>query len=99
MFDQRGQRLADTFHRAVTWLMVKQLWGEDAGITPNQTREGENSEMAQRVCSRGFFRATETDGSIDALLQSTRGAWTDAPGHRASGHDSSGMYFLTVSCR
>jgi hypothetical protein len=37
----------------------------------------------RRVCSLRFFRATEPDGSIDALLQSTRGAWTDAPGRRA----------------
>jgi len=39
------------------------------------------------------------DGSIDALLQSTRGAWTDAPGRRASGQGSSDVLPLTVSGR
>lgn len=39
------------------------------------------------------------DASIHRQLESTLGAWTDAPGDRASGQDLSGMHFLDVSIR
>jgi hypothetical protein len=62
------------------------------GIGVSQTRDHTQTNaitpIVRTVCCRRFFRATESDGSNDALLQSTLGAWTDAPGRRASGQDS-----------
>ena len=53
-----------------------------------------HSPIVRTVCSRRFFgRLSLTDQTM-LCYNSTRGAWTDAPGHRASGQDSSGCTSL-----
>ena len=81
------------------WSQVLRLLGK-ARLRPTTRRCRMLQELARLrlipSCSavRAIFRASEPDGSNEALLQSTRGAWTDAPGRRASGQDLSGCTSL-----